>query len=102
MKPERGNGRCVRVTEYAEYAAFFTKPIRIEIEGGRFGHDFMLSNRWSSLCWSDPAPGLSVSSGWECFSLFKMVLSGSSGNIDISHCPVLASTTRDLALLTHC
>ena len=30
-----------------------------------------------------------------------MVLSGSSGNIDISHCPVFCSTTFDLALRTH-
>src|SRR5674536_107419 len=30
-----------------------------------------------------------------------MVLSGSSGNMDINHCPVLCNTTFDLALFTH-
>ena len=30
-----------------------------------------------------------------------MVLSGSSGNMDINHCPVLCNTTFDLAPRTH-
>ena len=42
-----------------------------------------------------------ASSGFGLFNRFKMVLSGSSGNIDISQSPVPCSTTRDLALATH-
>src|SRR6476660_1170585 len=51
--------------------------------------------------WSGPASGVSWSSSFGFFSLFKMVLSGSSGNIDINHCPVFCSTSFDLALRTH-
>src|SRR5689334_954008 len=51
--------------------------------------------------WSGPASGVSWSSSFGFFSLFKMVLSGSSGNIDISHCPVFCSTSFDFALRTH-
>src|SRR4029079_8735483 len=54
------------------------------------------SDRWSGL-----VSGASWSSGLGRFSLFKMVLSGSSGNIDISHGPVFCSTTLDLALRAH-
>ena len=54
------------------------------------------SERWSGL-----VSGASWSSGFGFFSLFKMVLSGSSGNIDISHWPVPCRTTRDLAFFTH-
>ena len=43
---------------------------------------------------------LRSSSGFGRFNRFKMVLSGSSGNIDISQSPVPCSTTRDLALRT--
>ena len=45
--------------------------------------------------------GGSWSSGFGRFNRFKMVFSGSSGNMDISHCPVLCSTTCDLAPRTH-
>src|SRR5215469_9766178 len=103
MQAERGNRRRVGMPEYAEYAALLTKPICVGIEGGRHGHDLGTSTRSSPLRrWSGAAGGLSVSSGLARFSLFKMVLSGSSGNIDISHCPVPARTTLDLAPLTHC
>src|SRR5215470_1328788 len=103
MQPKRGNRRRVGMAEYAEYAAFLAKPIRVGIESGRHGHDRGTSTGSSPLRrWSGAAGGLSVSSGRARLSLFKMVLSGSSGNIDISHCPVPASTTLDLAPLTHC
>src|SRR5215470_3981682 len=103
MEAERGNRRRVGVAEYAEYAALLAKPIGVGIEGGRHGHDLGTSTRSSPLRrWSGGAGGLSLSSGLARFSLFKMVLSGSSGNIDISHCPVPARTTLDLAPLTHC
>jgi hypothetical protein len=51
--------------------------------------------------WSGPASGGSWSSGFCRFNRFKMVLSGSSGNMDINHCPVLCNTTFDLAPRTH-
>src|SRR5438067_1603766 len=104
MQTQRGNRCRVRMSENAEDAAFLAKPIRVEVEGGRSGHDLGISNLSSSLRrWSGgAAAGASVSSGRARFNLFKMVLSGSSGNIDISHCPVPARTTLDLAPLTHC
>src|SRR6516162_1601049 len=103
MQAQSGNRRRVRMAEYAEYTALLAKPICVEIEGGRSGHDRDTSTLSSSLRrWSGGAGGLSVSSGRARLSLFKMVLSGSSGNIDMSHCPVLARTTLDLAPLTHC
>src|SRR5690349_24329252 len=103
VQAERGNRPRVGMAEYAEYAAFLAKPIGIGVEGGGSAHDLGTSAPSRSLrCWSGGAGGLSESSGLVRFSLFKMVLSGSSGNIDISHCPVPASTTLDLAPLTHC
>src|SRR4029077_4090481 len=103
MEAKRGNRGRVGMAEYAENAAFLAKPVCVEVEGGRHGHDLGTSTRSSPLRrWSGAAGGLSVSSGLARLSLFRMVLSGSSGNIDISHCPVPARTTLDLAPLTHC
>src|SRR6516162_6362382 len=103
VQAQNGDRRCVGMSEYAEYAAFLAEPVRVEVEGGGSGHDLGISELSSALRrWSGAAAGGSVSSGRARLSLFKMVLSGSSGNIDISHCPVPASTTLDLAPLTHC
>src|ERR1700720_3696330 len=103
MEAERGNRGRVGMAEYAEYAAFLAKPICVEVDGGRHGHDLGTSTRSSPLRrWSGAAGGLSVSSGLARLSLFKMGLSGSSGHIDIRHWPVPARTTLDLAPLTHC
>ena len=43
MQAERGNCRGVGMTEYAEYAALLAEPVRVEIQNGRFGHDFWAS-----------------------------------------------------------
>src|SRR5438270_12055577 len=44
MKTQRGNRRGVRMAENTEDAAFLAKPICVEIESGRFGHDLGVSN----------------------------------------------------------
>src|SRR5262249_20172980 len=43
------NRRRVEMSEYAEYAAFLAEPIRVEVEGGRSGHDLGASTRSSPL-----------------------------------------------------
>src|SRR6201982_284100 len=103
MQAERGDCGRIGMTEYAEYPAFLAEPVRVDVEGNGSGPDLGFSRRSMALRrWSGAAVGVSVSSGFARLSLFKMVLSGSSGNIDISHCPVPARTTLDLAPLTHC
>jgi len=70
----------------------------------------IVSPIWPCCCDSAGAPRSDrLAGGASCgscssplgrFSRFKMVLSGSSGNIDISHCPVPCSPPR-LCALTH-
>ena len=68
----------------------YRAPLRL---GLRHGRQFRSAGRVRYLAHPDlPASAF--------FSLFKMVLSGSSGNIDINHCPVFCRTTFDLALRT--
>src|SRR4029079_9631821 len=100
------DGGGVRMTENAEDTTLLAQAVGVRIERViRRGHEVSVvhchrtlalgcvtsSDRWSGLS------GASLASGFGLFSLFKMVLSGSSGNIDISHCPVFCSTTFDLA-----
>src|SRR6476646_11726814 len=112
MQAKRGDRGRIRVAENAEHPAFLTQSVGIWIELRSIGHTHEVlrgvvhcyrvplalgcvngkSERWSGL-----VSGASWSSGFGFFSLFKMVLSGSSGNIDISHCPVVCSTPFDLA-----
>src|SRR5664280_2614567 len=117
VQAERGDGGGVGMAENAEHAAFFAQPVGIRIEFGACGlHEVLrlLLHRYRvplglvpvpgagrSDFWSGPLSGGSWSSGFCRFNRFKMVLSGSSGNMDINHCPVLCNTTFDLALLTH-
>jgi hypothetical protein len=49
VQAECGDGRSVRVTEYAEYTALFAQPVRIKIEDGGFAHEYRPSSH-SSLC----------------------------------------------------
>src|SRR5262245_14764762 len=110
VQAKRGNRGCIRMTENAEYAAFLAQAVAVSFQVHvshvlrLFLHYRVLpalgwaggnSERWSGLL-----SGVSWSSSFGLFSLFKMVLSGSSGNIDISHCPVFCSTSFDLALRT--
>src|SRR5262245_43425687 len=104
VQAKRGNRGCIRMTENAEYAAFLTQAVAFSFQvhvshvlSHVLNHVLRLvlhyrvlpalgwaggnSERWSGLL-----SGVSWSSSFGLFSLFKMVLSGSSGNIDISHC----------------
>ncbi len=130
VQAERGDRGGVGMAEDAEHAALLAQPVVVGIaEGGSVmvigsrsfqcsipfvssnccippgsnGHNPVRAIRQvcEFACRSDGASGVSVSSGLGRFNLFKMVLSGSSGNMDISHCPVPARTTRDFALFTH-
>src|SRR5215472_1246768 len=59
VKAECGNRGGVRMTEYAEYAAFLAKPIGVGVEGGWSDHDRGASRPPSSLrCWPGAAGGL--------------------------------------------
>src|SRR5215471_14660466 len=49
VQTEGRNRRSVGMSEYAEYAAFLAEPIRVEVEGGRSGHDLGASTQSSPL-----------------------------------------------------
>src|SRR5262245_33002245 len=109
MQPERRDGGGVRMAEDAEHAAFLAQPVAVEI--GKAFHAAAhpafhhLAVRTAGRPRSERSPGGASCGSWSSppfgrFNRFKMVLSGSSGNIDISQAPVPLSTTFDLASRT--
>src|SRR5215470_5327222 len=131
VQAERGDRSRICVPEYAEDAALFTQPVAVKVESriasslghlprllveSREGHrdlprvnsrkparsdaPYPPASLGTSMPERWPAAG-SSSSSFGFFNLFKMVLSGSSGNMDINQSPVPWRTIRDFALRTH-